>query len=90
MAASHPHLFQLSIADESEVHKLVANHFLLDSAVLQWCPVVGKDIPTPNTIKIVVFFSFFECGFGLPTCDFLHIQLDHYQIELFHLNTTFS
>jgi hypothetical protein len=49
MAASHPHLFQSSVADESEIRKLVANHFLLDRVVLQWCLATGKDIPTPNT-----------------------------------------
>jgi hypothetical protein len=31
-------------------------------------------------------FSFFQRGFGLPACNFFHRLLDHYQIELFHLN----
>jgi hypothetical protein len=35
MVASHPHLFQSSVVDESEIRKLVVNHFLLDCAVLQ-------------------------------------------------------
>jgi hypothetical protein len=60
MAASHPHLFQSSVADESEIHKLVVNHFLLCYAMLQWRPAVGEDIPTPNTNEIVVFSSFFN------------------------------
>jgi hypothetical protein len=34
----------------------------------------------------MVFSSFFQCGFGLSACDFLHGLLDHYQIELIHLN----
>jgi hypothetical protein len=70
MATSHPHLFQLSIADESEVRKLVGNHFVPDHAVLQWRPAAGEDIPTPNMNEIVVFSSFFQRGFGLPACDF--------------------
>jgi hypothetical protein len=86
MAASHPHLFQPSVADESEIRKLVANHFLLDCVVLQWRPAAGEDILTPNTIEIVVFSFFFQRGFGLPACDFLHKLLDHYQIKLIHLN----
>jgi hypothetical protein len=49
------------------------------------CPAVGEDIPTPNTMEIVVFSSFFQHRFGLSTCDFLHGLLDHYQIELAHL-----
>jgi hypothetical protein len=86
MVVLHSHLFQASAADESEIRKLITNHFLLDHAVLQWHSAAGEDIPTPNTNEIVVFSSFFQCGFGLPTCDFLRGLLDHYQIELVHLN----
>jgi hypothetical protein len=86
MAASHPYLFQPSIADESEIHKLVANHFLSDRAMLKWRPTAGEDIPTPNTNEIVIFSSFFQRGFGLPSCDFFCGLLDHYMIELVHLN----
>jgi hypothetical protein len=86
MAASHPHLLQQSVADESEIRQLVVNHFLLNHAVLQWRPTTGEDIPTPNTKEIVVFSSFFQREFVLPTYDFLCGLLDHYQIELVHLN----
>jgi hypothetical protein len=86
MAASHPHLFQPSITDESEICKLIANYFLPDCVVLQWCPTTEEDVPTPNTTEIVVFSSFFQHGFGLPAYDFLRRLLDHYQIELVHLN----
>jgi hypothetical protein len=87
MATSHPHLFQPSIANEDEICKLVVRHFLPDREVLQWCPATDEDIPTPNTNEIVVFASFFQCGFGLPACDFLHGLLNHYQIDLVHLNS---
>jgi hypothetical protein len=86
MAASHPNLFHPPGADESEIRKLVVNHFLQDRVVLQWRPAAREDISTPNTIEIVVFSSFFQCGFSLPACDFLRGLLDHYQIELIHLN----
>jgi hypothetical protein len=85
MFASHPHLFQSSAADESEIHKLVMNHFLPDHTVLQWCPATDDDLPAPNTNKIVVFYSF-QRGFSPPACDFFHGLLNHYQIELVHLN----
>jgi hypothetical protein len=85
MATSHPHLFQSSIADESEICKLVSNHILLDRVVLQWHPTTGEDLKTPNTKEIVVFSSF-QRGFGLPACDLFYGLLDHYQIEIFHLN----
>jgi hypothetical protein len=59
MAASHLHLFQQSVMDESEIPKLGENHFLLDRAMLQWRPVAGEDILTPSTKEIVVFSSIF-------------------------------
>jgi hypothetical protein len=86
MAASHPHLFQLSVADKKEIRNLVVSHFLHDRTVLQWRPATSEDIPTPNTNEIVVFASFFQHGFGLLVYDFLCSLLDHYQIELVHLN----
>jgi hypothetical protein len=86
MAASHPKTFQKSIADEKEILKLVHNHFLPDRELLRWWPTNGEDIPTPNTNEIVVLTSFFQRGFGLPTCKFLHGLLHHYKIELVHLN----
>jgi hypothetical protein len=45
-----------------------------------------EDIPTPNMTMIVVFSTFFQHGFGLPACDFLRGLLDHYRIEIVHLN----
>jgi hypothetical protein len=86
MAASHPHLFQPSIVDESEICKIVVNHFLPDRVILQWHPAAREDIPTPNMTEIVVFSSFFQRGFGIPACDFLRGLLDHHQIKLIHLN----
>jgi hypothetical protein len=76
---------QPSIADESEICKLIVSYFLPDREVLQWRPAVSEDIPTPNTNEIMVFSSF-QRGFGLPVCDFLCGLLDHYQIKLVHLN----
>jgi hypothetical protein len=86
MAASHPHMFKQSIMDESEILKLVDNHFLSDRVVLQWWPAAREDIPTPNTKEVMVFSSFFQWGFGLLPCDFLRGLLQHYRIELIHLN----
>jgi hypothetical protein len=34
----------------------------------------------------MVLSSFFQRGFGLPTCEFLRGLLHHYEIELVHLN----
>jgi hypothetical protein len=70
MAALHPHLFQSCVLDEAEVHKLVANYFLQDRAMLPWRPTAGEGIPKPNTNEIVVFSSFFQCEYGLSAYDF--------------------
>jgi hypothetical protein len=40
MAASHPHLFHQSIADESEIRKLVKNYFFPGS---RYAPVATCD-----------------------------------------------
>jgi hypothetical protein len=86
MAASRPKIFQKSTIDESEIRKLVRNHFLPGREVLRWRPTNGEDIPTSNPNEIVVLSSFFQHGFGLPTCEFLHGLLHHYEIELVHLS----
>jgi hypothetical protein len=77
---SHPSRMKVRFA------KLIVNRFLPDCVVLQWHPATGKNITTPNTNEIVVFFSFFQCGFGLSAYDFFCGLLDHYKIELFLLN----
>jgi hypothetical protein len=87
MAASRPEMFQKSTVDKSKILKLVWNHFLPYREVLRWRPANGEDIPTPNTNKIVVSSFFFQRGFGLPTCKFLHGLLHHYKIEIIHLNS---
>jgi hypothetical protein len=86
MAASHLEMFKPSSMDESELLALVENHLLPNRAMLQWRPVKGEGIPIPNTNEIMVLFSFFQHGFGLPTCEFLRGLLHYYQIEPVHLN----
>jgi hypothetical protein len=71
MASSHLVMFRPSTVDESELHKLIDSHLLPSHVVLQWRPAKDKYIPTPNTNEIFVFTSFFQRGFGLPTCEFL-------------------
>jgi hypothetical protein len=85
MSASHPHLFQASMTDESEIRKLIVNHFLPDHTMPQWRPATGEDLSTPNTNEIVMFSSF-QRGVGLPINNFFRGLLDHYQIVLVHLN----
>jgi hypothetical protein len=85
MAASHPKMLKLSSVSESDLLALVDKHLLSSQAVIQWRSAMGKDIPTPNNNEIVVLTSF-QCRFGLPTYEFFHDLLHHYQIKLIHLN----
>jgi hypothetical protein len=79
-------MFRPSTINESEICKLVDEHLLPPHAVLKWRPTKDEDIPTSDTNEIVVSKSFFQRGFGLPACDFLRDLLNHYKIELIHLN----
>jgi hypothetical protein len=72
--------------DEDELLVLVGKYLLPNRVVIQWKLTKGEDIPTPNTNEIVVLSSFFQRGFGLPTCEFLCGLLHYYQIELVHFN----
>jgi hypothetical protein len=86
MATSHPEMFKPSSIDDGKVLKLIENHLLPSRAVLQWRSEKDEEISTPNTNEIVFSTSFFQRGFGLPSCDIFRILLHHYKVELVHLN----
>jgi hypothetical protein len=87
MAASHPHMLQQSSKDESKILKLVENHFLPDRAMLTFSQIElcsNGDLLKERISQHPI--TFFQWGFGLPACDFLCSILQHYRIELVHLN----
>ena len=86
MAAAHPEKFSASSVDETSIQELVDNFFLKDKATMLWRPAQGEELPTPNTNEIVVLKPYFQRGFGLPSCSFLRLLLEHYQIELVNLH----
>jgi hypothetical protein len=86
MVASRPEMFKPSYIDESKILKLVDDHLIPPRAVLQWRLAKDEEILTPNTNEIVISKAFFQWGFGLPACDFFRGLLNHYKIELVHLN----
>jgi hypothetical protein len=45
--------------------------------------------PSHTQYELNCGVSSFQYGFGLPACDFFRGLLDHYQIELVHLNPNF-
>jgi hypothetical protein len=86
MAASHPEMFLISSVNEADLILLVEYGLLALQVVLQWRIAYGEEILTPNTQEILVMKLHFQRAFGLPTCNFFRGLLDHYKIELVHLN----
>jgi hypothetical protein len=87
MVASHPKMFSISMVNEADLALLVEDGLLAPQVVLQWLAAYGEDIPTHNTQEILVMKPHFQRGFGLPACNFFRGLLDHYKIELVHLNS---
>ena len=54
-------------------------------ALLPWRSEKGEAFPTENSGETVVFTSFFERGFSLPTGSFFRGLLLYYGLELTHL-----
>ena len=54
-------------------------------ALLPWRPAEREEFPTENSGETVVFTSFFERGFSLPTGSFFRGLLRYYGLELTHM-----
>jgi hypothetical protein len=70
---------------EEQIQSLVDCELLRPKAQDGWRPAVGEEFPTEGTGETVVFLAHIECGFGVPTGDFLRRLLHFYRIELVHL-----
>lgn len=62
---------------------MVARSVLGSQAELLWRASDG-DFPMEDKTEVVVFTSFFERGFGIPTGTFFRGMLHHYGIEVTH------
>ncbi len=71
---------------ESTLREMVKNGVLPPKEIIGWRPAACEEFPTPNTGEIVVFTSFFYCGFSLPTSEFFRGILEYYGLQIFHLN----
>jgi hypothetical protein len=58
---------------------------LQSKAEVEWRAAAGEEFPTEDVKEQVVFASYFERGFNLPTGDFFHGLLYYYKLELVHL-----
>jgi hypothetical protein len=70
MAASHPHLFQSSVADESEIRKLVVNHFTRTMPCCNGAPPPVKIFLHPIRMKLWCFSPFNADSVSRPAISF--------------------
>ena len=73
VASSAPSLddgWLLGKFSESEIQSLVDECLLQSRETLKWWSALGHTRPFEETNEIVLFLSFFQHGFGIPTTDF--------------------
>jgi hypothetical protein len=70
---------------EAKIQALVDRGLLRPKAEVEWRAAAGEQFPSEDVNEQVVFASFFERGFNLPTGDFFRGLLYYYQLELVHL-----
>jgi hypothetical protein len=74
-----------STMTEVKIQALVARRLLRPKAEVEWKAAAGEEFPTEDVKEHVVFASFFERGFNIPTGDFFRGLLFYYKLELVHL-----
>ena len=70
---------------EDGIYSLVEDRILQTRAIIQWRSADGEDRPYEGTNEIVLFRSFVERGFAIPTSDFFRSFLHHWKVQLHHL-----
>jgi hypothetical protein len=70
---------------EAKIQALVDRGLLLPKTKVEWKAAAGEDFPSEDIKEQVVFASFFERSFHLPTGDFFRGLLYYYRMELVHL-----
>jgi hypothetical protein len=74
-----------STMTEAKIQALVDRGLLRPKTEVEWRAAIGEDFPSEDVKEQVVFGSFFERGFNLPTGDFFRGLLYYYRLELVHL-----
>jgi hypothetical protein len=67
------------------IQALEGRRLLRPKVEVEWKAPAGKVFPTEDDKEPIVFSSFFECGFNVPTGDFFRGLLYYHKLELVHL-----
>jgi hypothetical protein len=74
-----------STMTEAKIQALVDRGLLRPKTEVEWRAAAGEEFPSKDVKEQVVFASFFERGFNLPTGDFFYGLLYYYRLESVHL-----
>jgi hypothetical protein len=74
-----------STMTEAKIQALVDRGLLRSKVEVEWRAAPGEEFPSEDVKELVVFASFFERGFNLPTGDFFCGLLYYYRLELVYL-----
>jgi hypothetical protein len=74
-----------STMTEAKIQALVDRGLLRPKTEVEWRAAVWEHFPSEDVKEQVIFGSFFERGFNLPTGDFFRGLLYYYRLELVHL-----
>ncbi|RLN28886.1 orf3 [Panicum miliaceum] len=70
---------------DANIEALGAQGLLPEKAISEWRSCTGEAFPSEDRNKMVVFRSFYENGFGLPSGAFFQGLLHYYGLEATHL-----
>jgi len=70
---------------ESLVRELENMGLLQEQGVSQWRTGEEDDYPIEDTLEIVMFHDFVECGLTLPVSEFFFRLIQFWGIQLHHL-----
>src|SRR5438128_965100 len=78
-------MWKASILSKKRLEVLAAEG-IIPAMVFEWKANENQGFLSSNMRQLSMFESFFRCGFFLPTLKFLYAMLEHYKVELVHLN----